>query len=84
MRKDATRTTKAGEPRCPECNEGGPLHIAYGFPMGDMFEAEQRGEIALGGCVVSPESPTWRCRKCGHEWGGPPAQIEGIASVSFG
>jgi hypothetical protein len=45
-----------------------------------MFEASDRGEIVLGGCVVERDSPTWRCRNCGHAWGGPPTRIEGLAA----
>jgi len=84
MNDDATETAERGEPRCPECGERGPLHIAYGYPSHEMFEAEERGEIALGGCVVDQSSPTWRCRRCRHEWGSPPSEIEGIAALSFG
>ena len=30
-----------------------------------MWEAEQRGEVVLGGCLVGPESPAYECRGCG-------------------
>jgi ribosomal protein L37AE/L43A len=49
-----------------------------------MFKASERGEIALGGCVIDEASPTWRCRSCGHEWGGPPSTMAGLAAVTFG
>jgi hypothetical protein len=45
-----------------------------------MFEASQRGGLALGGCVVESDSPTWACRACGHRWGGPPTRIDGVAA----
>ena len=41
---------------CPACGAGAPLRIAYGYPTGDMFEASQRGELALGGCVIGSDS----------------------------
>ena len=30
-----------------------------------MGEAEIRGEIVLGGCMVGDESPDYQCRGCG-------------------
>lgn len=47
---------------CPECgNRGKP--IAYGMPGPD-----EPVYLALGGCIVQPESPLYFC-PCGHEWG---------------
>jgi hypothetical protein len=34
-----------------------------------MQLAEFEGAIALGGCVVGDDSPAYRCRDCGHEFG---------------
>ena len=65
---------------CPACGAEAPVRIAYGYPTGDMFEASQRGELALGGCVVESDSPTWACQACGHRWGGPPTWIDGLAA----
>ena len=53
---------------CPRCGALAPmLPIVFGFPMADLFEAEQRGEIVLGGCVVDVEDPTHRCSACGRD-----------------
>jgi hypothetical protein len=30
-----------------------------------MWQAEQQGELRLGGCVVWPEAPDYECRDCG-------------------
>ena len=38
--------------------------IAYGYPSVDLFEAERRGELILGGRLVGPESPEYECRTC--------------------
>jgi hypothetical protein len=65
---------------CPACGADAPLRIAYGYPTGDMFEASERGEMALGGCVIRSDSPTWACPACGHRWGGPPTRIDGLAA----
>jgi hypothetical protein len=43
------------------------LPIVFGYPMPELFEAEQRGEVALGGCVVTGEDPTHRCAACGAD-----------------
>ena len=43
------------------------LPIVFGFPMPEMLEAAERGEIALGGCVVTGEDPTHQCSACGSD-----------------
>jgi hypothetical protein len=40
---------------CPTCGLAG-VEIVYGYPGVDLFDAAERGEIALGGCVPSPET----------------------------
>ncbi len=52
---------------CPVCGGDG-LEIIYGFPTQELFEAAQRGEVALGGCIVGGEMPTTECRSCNHTW----------------
>ena len=53
-------------PPCPSCRSSAePLRIGYGYPGNDLFEAEQRGELVLGGCLIGPESPEFQCRDCG-------------------
>jgi len=39
--------------------------IAYGMPGPELIEASGRGEVALGGCVLSPDSPAFECLACG-------------------
>jgi hypothetical protein len=41
------------------------LRIVYGLPIHVAFEASERGEFALGGCVIGLESPDYECRDCG-------------------
>lgn len=56
-------------PQCPACGDAGKVvPIIYGRPGPDLLEAAKRGEVVLGGCVVSKGSPSWRCRACGKEW----------------
>jgi DNA-directed RNA polymerase subunit RPC12/RpoP len=54
---------------CPSCTTPNPLEILYGLPSNEMQLAESGGAIALGGCIVGDESPAYRCRDCGHEFG---------------
>jgi len=44
------------------------VRIVYGLPGPEMFEAAERGEILLGGCVIGPDSPTTGCPACGHRF----------------
>lgn len=53
---------------CPACGEKTGVNIVYGYPPLELREAEERGEIALGGCCISDNDPERRCLKCGHEW----------------
>jgi hypothetical protein len=53
---------------CPVCGATG-VPIVYGLPGADLIEQEDRGEVALGGCVISDFSPTFQCPTCENEWG---------------
>ena len=52
---------------CPRCS-GSAVKIAYGLPSLEGFEAAERGDIELGGCVIFEDKPDWHCRACGNEW----------------
>jgi hypothetical protein len=62
----AGRRTPKKAPACPGCGASTTIPIVYGFPSGKTFEAADRGELAIGGCVIRPE--VWRCPTCGHSW----------------
>ena len=53
-------------PTCPVCEQAVVPNV-YGYPSSTMFEDADAGLIALGGCVVYDEIPTWQCSG-GHEW----------------
>ena len=59
---------KKKRPICPACGEPEPLPILYGYPTIESFEKAERGEIALGGCLVWEDQPNWHCTACGHEF----------------
>ena len=47
---------------CAQC--GGPvLPVLYGFPSKEGFDAADRGEVMLGGCVIGLDDVTasWEC-----------------------
>lgn len=54
-------------PPCPRCGSTEAIRIVYGYPTSETFEASERGEIRLGGCVIGPESPELECARCGAE-----------------
>jgi len=43
------------------------IPIVFGYPMPETFEAADRGDVILGGCVVWGEDPTHRCSACGQD-----------------
>ncbi|WP_168625685.1 MULTISPECIES: hypothetical protein [unclassified Cryobacterium] len=53
---------------CPECGQRGGVRIVWGMPAGEDFERAERGEIILGGCLLTGNDPDWSCRECGHLW----------------
>ncbi len=55
---------------CPRCGNPTGIRIAYGLPGSELIERAERGEIALGGCMIRPDSPEWRCTNdaCGYKW----------------
>jgi hypothetical protein len=38
--------------------------IAFGFPTAEAWEASERGESRIGGCVVGEGRPTIACATC--------------------
>ena len=60
--------TEESNPRCPKCHSEDTVRILYGLPTEEAMAAAERGEIALGGCLVDPGNPDWRCRSCSHSW----------------
>lgn len=53
--------------KCPNCAAMvRPLRIAYGMPGHELFEAAERGELVLGGCVIGgyDPMPSHRCPAC--------------------
>ena len=64
--KARRRSKKA--PACPQCQRNDTVPIMYGLPSHEGFEAAERGEVVIGGCVVEPDNPRWACPACEHRW----------------
>ena len=56
-------------PKCPKCGSENTLPIGYGYPGPGMVEAYRKGELELGGCCISEDSPSWYCKDCKNRWG---------------
>ncbi|PWW23364.1 hypothetical protein JD79_02538 [Geodermatophilus normandii] len=56
---------RAAAPTCPHCPDA-PAGVPYvlGLPSAEAFEAAERGEVVLGGCVLSEPVPAWACPRC--------------------
>jgi hypothetical protein len=61
----------APQPACPKCGANDTVAIVYGLPGLDDFAKAEAGRFILGGCLVDPGNPDYRCRACGHGWPDP-------------
>jgi len=52
---------------CPRCGDEA-VRIAYGLPTGRTFAAAERGEIVLGGCLITGQDPDRAYLSCHHHW----------------
>jgi hypothetical protein len=71
-------------PSCPECSSPDVLPFLYGEPeagvKGSLFGPRPGDDVAIGGCVVSPDAPAWKCRACRNEFGTLGEQSPGMFS----
>ena len=52
-------TSRTRTRTCPVCGTPAARPLVYGLPPADLLED---AEIAIGGCVIEPDAPAWRCR----------------------
>ena len=45
-----------------------PISASLALLPPEEFEEPRAGRVALGGYVVFPEAPEWRCVACAFEW----------------
>lgn len=48
---------------CPRCGTD-MIPIVYGFPNADTIRKAERGEVHIGGCLVTPGKPRFHCPNC--------------------
>ena len=51
-RATKTHSLRKGS-KCPTCNAGKLIPIVYGLPLRELMEQSERGEVELGGCIVT-------------------------------
>lgn len=53
--------------RCPLCGSAKVAPILYGLPNfnEELERALDEGKIALGGCEITGDDPSWKCLNCG-------------------
>ena len=56
--------------QCPQCLSTSVARILYGLPAftPELEEQLEKGEVHLGGCVISDDDPEYHCNGCGHEF----------------
>ena len=52
---------------CPICGSE-LIPIVYGMPGPEMLKKAERGEIYLGGCLITPDDPKYYCDDCDKEF----------------
>lgn len=57
----------SGEPsvKCPFCGSDATIPVVYGLPGPELGAQAGRGEVALGGCLVTVDGPARSCTDCG-------------------
>ena len=64
---------------CAWCGTDVLVPIVYGYPDDELFEAGERGEVEIGGCIVEEDAPTDACHHCGVRVRGRGSDAEVVA-----
>lgn len=69
---------------CPRCGSKKTAKILYGMPAmsPELQEQFNKGEVVLGGCLITNCDPVYHCNKCKKDFGAPTAELEADA-ISF-
>lgn len=66
--------------RCPSCRAKAGVPVQYGLPAPAAVDAAQRGELVLGGCVLTDDDPPRCCTECRAAlWSGGVFAVPGAA-----
>ena len=60
--------TDAAPSTCPTCGSDRVVPVVYGMPGFELGEAADRGELVLGGCLISEDNPDLACLSCDARW----------------
>ncbi len=55
---------------CPQCKSNMIIDIIYGYPSDELQDDSSKGKVELGGCLIEPYNPEYKCKSCGKEFGG--------------
>lgn len=56
---------------CPSCGAREGVPLVWGSPSKAQWDAFERNELILAGCVIQPNGgsvPDYACLKCCHRW----------------
>jgi len=65
-------------PLCPDCSSATARPIVYGYPGAALAQRAERGQLVLGGCLVTDNDPRWMCPSCRARFGHadePPGEL---------
>ena len=51
-------------PVCPNCGSTEYIPIIYGEPSPELMEQAEKGEVVLGGCIITPDRDLFVCKEC--------------------
>lgn len=68
---------------CPKCQSSHVAPIMYGMPSYEGFQASEREEVILGGCIIMPGQPDYGCLDCEHQWSKESLPTTAITKVRF-
>ena len=54
--------------KCFTCGSLDVAKIIYGYPTVETLKEQEKGEIKLGGCVITENCPQYHCNECETEW----------------
>lgn len=70
---------------CPYCKSKNVIPVVYGYPGPKMMEASARGEIKLGGCVITIDGcdNDAYCKDCDREWSADMLRVDDIVKARY-
>lgn len=53
---------------CPSCEKINGVQLLWGMPDAADLTLAEKGEVELGGCVITDMEVDRHCRSCAHQW----------------